>query len=240
MKTNDSLVPAQNGHLLALAFEGKSVRILERNGDPWFLSNDVGEVLGLTNIRDWVYKLDDDQKASLQGDSFGGLRANTTVISESGLYELIFRSSKPEAKRFRKWVTSEVLPQIRKTGGYVAPAAAGLGKLESALVDLAREHDSRIAELEASARPGDDWLTVTEYCEAHGIELNGGRRAKVSMLASHRSGRDGVPVGLRVQRRVTVNGRYYQAKRPTFSPRILGEVIEAKMAQWRKKGAQPA
>ncbi len=103
------------------------VRTVERGGDPWVVLADVCRVLGISNSRDAASRLDDDEKATLtrcaNTDSIDGCdadaRAQTiTVINESGLYALIFRSRKPVAKRFRKWVTGEVLPAIRKTGGY--------------------------------------------------------------------------------------------------------------------------
>ena len=76
------------------------------------------DCLGIANSRDAVSRLDDDEKGVGKADTLGGGQ-DMTMISESGLYALIMRSNKPEAKPFRKWVTSEVLPTIRKTGMYV-------------------------------------------------------------------------------------------------------------------------
>lgn len=229
MKTKESLAPAQNEHLLALAFEGKSVRVLERDGEPWFVSNDVGIVLDLANIRDWVHRLDDDQKLSLNDDSLPGLRSNSTVISESGLYELVFRSSKPEAKRFRKWVTSEVLPQIRKTGGYVSPSAAGLGKLETALVDLAREHDSRIAVLESHMRPDATWMTIAQWCHESGQPpLSPARLSHLAYKATHKSGSLGKPIG-----RGTKKWNYSRS----YCPQLLDDLCPPIIATWQLRDA---
>lgn len=94
-----------------------NVRIVMRDDNPWFVAKDVCECLGIANSRDAVARLDDDEKDVGKADTLGGSQ-DITLISESGLYTLIMRSNKPEAKEFRKWVTSEVLPSIRKSGVY--------------------------------------------------------------------------------------------------------------------------
>ena len=101
-------------------FEDNAVRVVDIDGEPWFVAADVCRVLALTNTSEAVKCLDDDEQSKYCLGSGGSDRV---IINESGLYNLIFRSRKPEAKKFRKWVTAEVLPSIRKTGAYVAPAA---------------------------------------------------------------------------------------------------------------------
>lgn len=98
-------------------FESHTIRAINRDGDIWFVAADVGAVLELTNVRASVALLDDDEKGVNTIDTPSG-KQEMSIINESGLYALILRSRKPEAKRFRKWVTSEVLPAIRKTGAY--------------------------------------------------------------------------------------------------------------------------
>jgi prophage antirepressor-like protein len=109
-------------------FENQQFRITDRDGNPWFVAKDVCDILGHTNPTVALQMLDDDEKMILTAESspklFLGLDHRVrelNVINESGLYNLIFRSNKPEAKRFRKLVTSEVLPSIRKKGFYAAP-----------------------------------------------------------------------------------------------------------------------
>lgn len=104
------------------------VRVLEKEGEPWFVAGDVCEILGLENVSRALDSLDDDEKSvyasitkSKVSNDFNDLRTNSRIVSESGLYALIFKSSKADARKFRKWVTSEVLPSIRKTGKYEAP-----------------------------------------------------------------------------------------------------------------------
>ena len=102
--------------------ENNEIRIINQNGEPWFVAKDVCDILGLTNVTKALYALDDDEKMTLTlskshlGQRGGAQKIN--VISESGLYALILRSDKPNAKVFRKWITSEVLPSIRKSGTY--------------------------------------------------------------------------------------------------------------------------
>lgn len=107
-------------------FKENPVRALERDGQPWFVAADVCRVLELANPRQVVSSLHEDEKATVQNmDGRAGHGAQSfNVINESGLYALIFKSRKPQAQAFRKWVTSEVLPTLRKTGHYQLPKPA--------------------------------------------------------------------------------------------------------------------
>ena len=90
----------------------------DSDGSIWFCAMDVCEVLSIANHHDAISTLDRDEKLGVGITDAIGREQTATFVSESGLYTLIFKSRKPEAKRFRKWVTSEVLPSIRKTGSY--------------------------------------------------------------------------------------------------------------------------
>lgn len=96
------------------------VRAINHRGEVWWALSDVCRILGIQNSRDASKRLDEDEKGVDLIDTPGGVQ-EMTIINESGLYTLILRSDKPEAKPFRKWVTSEVLPAIRRTGAYSAP-----------------------------------------------------------------------------------------------------------------------
>jgi prophage antirepressor-like protein len=102
-------------------FQGHDVRVLTIDGEPWWVAADVAAVLQLAHVHSTLRALDDDEKAVHKGYGFnphpGGDQA-LTIISESGLYSLVLRSRKPEAKIFRRWITHEVIPAIRKTGRY--------------------------------------------------------------------------------------------------------------------------
>lgn len=93
------------------------IRIIDRNGEPWFVSQDIAAPLEIQNIRQNIAELDDDEKGVCTVYTPGGPQ-EMSVISESGLYSLIFRSRKPEAKEFKRWVTHIVLPAIRERGEY--------------------------------------------------------------------------------------------------------------------------
>ena len=92
-------------------------RVIMRCSEPWFVAKDACDCLKITNVSQACQTLDDDEKGIYKVYTLGGSQ-DMMLISESGLYALIMRSNKPEAKVFRKWVTSEVLPSIRKTGSY--------------------------------------------------------------------------------------------------------------------------
>lgn len=110
--------------LTPFAFDDAMLRVhTDDKGNSWFVAKDVCRVLDLGNVTEALRGLEDDERCSVVLNTSGGPQDSKTV-SESGLYSLIFRSRKPEAKRFRKWVTSEVLPTLRKTGTYAAPGAA--------------------------------------------------------------------------------------------------------------------
>ncbi|MFK5920890.1 MAG: Bro-N domain-containing protein [Verrucomicrobiota bacterium] len=99
------------------------IRIVDQDGEPWFVAKDICDALNIKNPRDAIVSLDEDEKSTV-GNTDGALGGpSRNVISESGLYSLILRSRKAEAKTFKKWVTSEVLPSIRKTGKYQIPVA---------------------------------------------------------------------------------------------------------------------
>lgn len=94
------------------------IRVLEIDGEPWFVAVDIAKILEYRNANDMTRILDDDEKGTQIVRTPGG-NQNATIINESGLYSSILRSRKPEAKKFKKWVTSEVLPSIRRHGAYI-------------------------------------------------------------------------------------------------------------------------
>jgi prophage antirepressor-like protein len=100
-------------------FNQSPVRVIDQGGQPWFVAKDVCEVLEIGNSRMAVEALDDDEKGVSNTDTLGGAQ-KMQIISESGLYALIFKSRKAVAKGFCKWVTSEVVPEIRRNGSYSA------------------------------------------------------------------------------------------------------------------------
>ena len=100
-------------------YEDNEVRTVERNGEVWWVLADVCRVLDIKNPTDVRKRLDEDERARFNL----GRQGEANIISESGLYKVILRSDKPEAKKFKRWVTHEVLPSIRQTGAYDAASA---------------------------------------------------------------------------------------------------------------------
>lgn len=97
-------------------FHGNNVRTVNQDGEPLFVAKDICVILEVKNSKALSH-LDNDEKDNVTLNDAIGRARNTPVVNESGMYALVMRSRKPQAKKFRKWVTSEVLPTIRKTGG---------------------------------------------------------------------------------------------------------------------------
>lgn len=124
-----------NQELTIFRNEEFQIRTIIKDGEPWFIGKDVAKILGYSNTRDALAKrVDDEDKGVANCDTLGG-KQNLTIINESGLYSLILSSKLESAKRFKKWVTSEVLPTIRKTGGYISNADLMVDTYFSALDD---------------------------------------------------------------------------------------------------------
>ena len=158
-----------NNEMQRFDFKGAALRTLtDEAGEPWFVAKDVCDILELGNTTNALRALDEDEKTNFTNCNVAqnGGRA-PLIISEPGLYKLIMRSRKPEAKEFQRWVTHEVLPQIRKTGGYIPVTDAdddmtilakavmiGQRTMEAQKRKIASQQ-SRIVELEPKARFAD-------------------------------------------------------------------------------------
>lgn len=142
-------------------FNELPVRVVVRDGEPWFVAADVCRVLEIVNNRHATKALDEDEKNLVTYDTLGGPQS-LTVVSESGLYSLIFRSRKADARAFRKWVSAEVLPSVRRTGHYAFGAPSG------SLPKQVTDSDT----LSTRAASNDDTLctagsSVLAYVQAH-------------------------------------------------------------------------
>jgi prophage antirepressor-like protein len=153
--------------LTVFNFRSNEVRtVTDENGDPWFVAKDLCDVLGYSNGPDALARhVDDDDRRPLDMNTIAkhdgnarGNRARVSIVNESGMYSLVLSSKKPEAKEFKKWVTSEVLPSIRKHGGYVAPAQGAAEAFvshylpnlsEKAKAEIVMGLSARVDELEA-------------------------------------------------------------------------------------------
>mgnify|MGYP001780651803 CR=1 FL=1 len=130
------------------------VRTVEQNGEPWFVAADVCRALGIGNSRDATAKLDDDEKNTVALTDGNRGNPNVCVVNEPGLYTLVLSSRKPEAKAFKRWITHEVIPAIRKTGGYIAGEEQMtddelLARALTVASEKLKQRDTRIIELTA-------------------------------------------------------------------------------------------
>lgn len=105
-----------NNEIQQFYFNGAALRtLIDEAGEPWFVSKDVCDILEISNPSDALKRLDDDERSRFNL----GRQGETNIVNEAGLYALVLGSRKPEAHEFKRWVTHEVLPQIRRTGGYI-------------------------------------------------------------------------------------------------------------------------
>ena len=152
-------------------FNGAQVRTVLIDGNPWWVAKDVCDVLEISNPSDVMTRLDEADLGTTEVRS-GGQNRKMNMVNESGLYDLILDSRKPQAKAFRKWITAEVVPSIRKTGSYVAAPATQLDILAAAVATL-QEQERRTQALEvetkaisakvAAIEGAHNWFTALGY-----------------------------------------------------------------------------
>lgn len=159
-----------------LEYNNKTIRTVMVLGDPWFVAADVCKILALRDASQTLHGkrgedgLDEDEKDTYNVRTLGGVQ-KMLCVNESGLYSLIFKSRKPEAKAFRKWVTSEVLPALRKDGFY---SLTNDGSHEIADWELKRSRSrvrllKLLVDLERQPKPGLEYLTVSEFLKRQGL-----------------------------------------------------------------------
>lgn len=181
-----------SSNIVPFDFDGHQVRTITIDGEPWFAGHDACKALGIENQRNAFARLDDDEKLSVRISDVKRGTPNRIFVNEPGLYQLILRSKKPEARRFKRWITHEVLPQIRRTGEFrqteiehALPASYA-----DALRQLA-ENVERQAELEAKIALDapkvaryDEWMDADGYypMDAVGKILGVGRNTLYAML----------------------------------------------------------
>ena len=101
--------------IIPFSFEDRAVRVHVLNGEPWFVAVDLCAILELANVSQAIARLDEDEATLISNESGG----NMNIVSESGMYSLVLGSRKPDARRFKKWVTADLLPTLRRTGSYI-------------------------------------------------------------------------------------------------------------------------
>ncbi len=137
-------------------FEDKEVRTVLINEEPHWVLKDICDVLGLTTTSRVSERLEEDEVSSTHVIDSLGRKQETTIVNESGLYTVILRSDKPKAKEFRKWVTSEVLPAIRRTGSYSMPKTPM--EVMKLMFEATEDIDRRVTNIEQNSA-----ITPSEY-----------------------------------------------------------------------------
>ena len=164
-----------NNEIQRFDFRGASLRTLtDEAGEPWFVLKDCMSILDLGNPTETVKMFDKDEFSTTEVIDSIGRRQQTYIISEPGLYRLVMKSRKPEAKEFQRWVTHEVLPQIRRTGGYIPTSDAdddmtilakavmiGQRTMEEQKQRIAAQQ-SRIDELQPKASAWDNFVDIPD------------------------------------------------------------------------------
>lgn len=186
------------------------IRTVQLNNEPMFCLSDICKALEVKNTTDVAKRLEDDEVTRF---NLGGQVGETNFVSESGLYSVILRSDKPNAKRFRKWITSEVIPSIRKTGTYSARTLSPKFQLMQGLLDQMAEQEQRLQGVETfcsnvkevMATPIGDWREemnshVRKIAKSSGIdyralytelyiELEKRAKCDLSKLSTNKQGR---------------------------------------------------
>lgn len=144
-------VPSEAAMPVERGFANREIRVITIEGDPWFVAGDITDVLGIGRVQEATRYLDDDEKGRCLVNTPSGDQ-QVSIISESGLYSLILRSRKPQAKAFKKWVTAEVLPTIRKTGAYVDPNAELANRIATGDVEAIMEGFAQTLKIAQEAR----------------------------------------------------------------------------------------
>lgn len=162
-------------NIVAFKYNEQQVRTIEKNGEPWFVGKDVAEILGYSDTAQAVRKhIDNEDKGVVEMTTPGG-KQPVTIINESGLYSLILSSKLPTAKEFKHWVTSEVLPSIRKTGEYkITPA---------------QQNRLDIMERNSRAREASLWLRISAQ-----VKSDTYRQVCASYASTVLAGREVIPL----------------------------------------------
>lgn len=169
------------------------IRTIQQNGEPWFVGKDVADILGYQNgSRDVNRHVDEDDRQNYQNGTFESNRG-LTIINESGLYSLILSSKMPKAKEFKRWVTSEVIPAIRKTGGYIAGSenmtdAELMAKAVLVAQSTIQQRDQRIKELENDVQAAKPKVLFADAVSASDSTILIGDLAKILKQNGYNTG----------------------------------------------------
>lgn len=201
-----TLLPSDEGDApQQFVFNGAhTIRVIDRDGEPWFVASDVCKAIDLDNVSRALDRLEDDEKDDVTLSDVIGRRQRIAIINEPGMYSLILRSDKPEAKAFRRWVTHEVIPAIRKHGGYLmrnlSPAEM-LVVMAQRLVDQERAlaaHEQRLSDIEhrqTAIEKGSQHFAVIAYANKIGRRIDHAKAQSIGRYATRYSRKHGYTIG---------------------------------------------
>ncbi|WP_106494935.1 ORF6C domain-containing protein [Lentibacillus sp. Marseille-P4043] len=159
---------------LTKVFDGKKLRIINLKNEPWFVAKDVCNILELTNPSKAVSRLDEDERSNFKL----GRQGEANIVNEFGLYNLILGSRKLEAKQFKRWITHEVIPSIRKTGVYQTEQPRNQLEILQSTVNELVIQDKRITNLEETMRiDGGQEHTLNKKAKQVVVDFLGGKRS---------------------------------------------------------------
>ena len=206
--------------LQTFSFEAQEVRTVVKNNEPYFIGNDVAEILGYKNKSDALQKhIDEEDKDEIAiRDSIGRMQS-TPIINESGLYALIFGSKLPKAKAFKRWVTSEVLPSIRKHGMYAT---------ESTVEQQIAEYEPKISYLD-TILSSKDTVTITQIAADYGMSAQAMNKLLNELNVQHKIGGQWI-----LYRKHMRHG--YTKSRTTEIPKADGTSMVVMNTKWTQKG----
>lgn len=218
-------------------FEQNEVRTILVNDEPFFVGKDVAEVLGYSNTQKAILNhVDEEDKGVTKWDTLGG-KQNITVINESGLYSLILKSKLPNAKKFKRWVTSEVLPTIRKTGSYtnVPQSFAQALRLAADLEEKNQLLEQQIAEYEPKISYLDMILSSTDTVATSQIAADYGMSAIALNKLLNKLGVQHKVSGQWILYRKHMNQGYTKSHTSEI-PKADGGVKVVMNTKWTQKG----
>lgn len=199
------------------------IRTVEINGEPWFVGKDIAQALGYSNTADAIQKHIDEEDKLTSQIAIAGQNRNVICINESGVYALVFGSKLESAKKFKHWITSEVLPQIRKTGSYgvaktpteiLVLMAQELDKQSKAVLEV--KEDVKRLESKIMTVPN-EYYTVAGYANLKGKRIDVTRANQIGRYAANLSRKWGYEIGhVSDARYGTVNSYHMDILRDAF------------------------
>jgi prophage antirepressor-like protein len=191
-------------NIIPFEYGTREVQVIQdEHLSPWWIAGEVCSILDIRDTSQAIGRLDQDEKL-MRTLYVSGQNRELWTVNEYGLYSLILRSNKPEAKKFKRWITHDVLPSIRKKGGYLSPKGSPIDLIIETAQYLKQvetkqiEHDHRLTELEAKSHKNSGhtgYWTITAWDRLHNLRLNRKQASHMGTKASRLSRKKCLDVG---------------------------------------------